>query len=122
MMAIVLKFLGPLAPYLAAGGAAAGLLLYVMVLRHELADATTANAALGATNQADAAALAAGQKQQAAMGVALQRLDAQSQADRMATRRIATAITASSPGENGQVAPVLAQTLDSLRALQGGAP
>jgi hypothetical protein len=122
MIAILLKFLGPLAPYLAAGAAVLGLLAYVAWLRHDLAAANAANTVLQQTNQADTLAMAAYQKQQATMNAALDTLDTQTLARESATSNITSAITAAAPGDNGLVAPVLTKTLDSLRTLQASTP
>jgi len=122
MLTYVLKFLGPIAPYLAVGGAAAALLLYVSVLRHELAAAQVANATLRATNQADAAAIAADEKQQQMTNDALDTLDVKTRQTQAAADGVITQIAGAQAQDNGPVAPVLAKTLDSLRALQGSAP
>lgn len=122
MTAILLKFLGPIAPYLAAGALVLGLLGYVAWLRHDLAAATAANTVLELTNQADTVAIAAYQKQQAAMNAALQTLDTQTQTTDSAAAQISTSITAALPGDNGAVAPVLSKALASLSALQASMP
>lgn len=122
MPAFILKILGPLAPYLAATAGVLGLLLYVSHLRHELATAQMANQALQAVNAQDAAAIAAGQKQQAAMNAALDTLGARTVALDMGADAIQQKIIAAPPGDNAPVAPVLARALDALRALQSKTP
>ena len=122
MIAIILKILRPIAPYLAAGAAVISLLLYITLLRHDLAAANAANTVLEQTNQADTAAIAAYQKQQATMNAALDTLDTQTLATDFATSHIAAAITAAPSSDNAPIAPVLSKTLDSLRVLQANTP
>ncbi len=122
MAATLLSILRPLAPYLAAVGILLAGGVYIVVLRHELQTADQKNLTLAAVNAEDVAAIASYKAQQAKWNTALQALDAQTLASRTATQTIVTNIDAASKGEDGPVAPVLAKTLDSLRALQGGAP
>jgi hypothetical protein len=122
MPAILLKILGPLVPYLVAGGIALAGLLYVTILRHDLAAATQANQVLAQQNAENVAAIASYQAQQAKWTESLQALDAQTLATDTATSRISEKISLAPPGDDGSVAPVLSQALDSLRALQGNAP
>jgi hypothetical protein len=118
----LLKFLGPLVPYLAGAGALLGAVLYAVTLRHDLATATLKNAALAQANQADSAAIASYQAQQASWNAAMDRLNTQSLAAAAATGRIMNGIAAAPAADDAPVAPVLAQALAGLRALQGGTP
>jgi hypothetical protein len=122
MPAILLKILGPLVPYLVAGGVVLAGLLYVTILRHDLAAATQANQVLAQQNAENVAAIASYHAQQAKWTESLQALDAQTLATNTATSRISEKISLAPPGDDGPVAPVLSQALDSLRALQGSAP
>jgi len=122
MPAILLKFLGPAAPYLAIAGALLGVVLYVFTLRHELTSANDKNIALEQANQANAAAIAAYKTEQANDAAALAALDAQTLKTSTATGSIMDSINAAPAGNDAPVAPVLAQALSSLRSLQGGAP
>jgi hypothetical protein len=122
MPAILLKFLGPAAPYLAIAGALLGVAFYIFTLRHELAAADDKNIALQQANQANAAAIAAYKTAQANDAASLAALDAQTLKTNTATGRIMDSINAAEPGNDAPVAPVLAQALGSLRALHGGAP
>jgi hypothetical protein len=122
MPAILLKILGPLVPYLVAGGAVLAGLLYVVILRQDLAAATQANQALAQQNAENVAAIASYQAQQAKWTESLQALDAQTLATNTAASRISEKISLAPPADDGPVAPVLSQALDNLRALQGGAP
>jgi len=122
MLAAILKCLGPFAPYIAGAAALSGLLLYITVLRHDLATETARNTALQQANQADVAAIAAYQKEEATMNAALDTLGVQTAATEAATSHIDTDILSATPADNAPVAPVLASTLDRLRALQAGTP
>ncbi len=122
MMVFLLKCFGPIAPYLAAAVAALGLGLYITFLRHEVVSATQRSQGLMLINQADAAAIAADQRREAALNAALDAMDQQIAAGDEAVGKINAAISDASPVENAPVAPVLAQTLDRLRALQASAP
>jgi hypothetical protein len=122
MPAILFKFLGPFAPYLAAAGALLGAALYVMTLRQDLTNANQKNMALAQANQADTAAIADYKAQQASWNTALNKLDAQTIAASTATAHIVDSITAAPAGDDAPVAPVLSHALDSLRAVQGASP
>lgn len=122
MMVFLVKYLGPVAPYLAAAAAMLGLLLYITILRHEVASATQKSQALMQINEADAAAITADQQRQAALNVALDTMDRQIVAGDDGAGKIDAAIRDASPAQNAPVAPVLAQTLDRLRVLQASAP
>ncbi len=122
MAATLLSFLRPLAPYLAAAGLLLAGSFTIVILRHELQAANQKNITLAAVNAENAAAIASYKVQQAKWNTALQALDAQTLASRTATQHIAMNIDTAPKGEDGPVAPVLAKTLDSLRALQGDAP
>ncbi len=122
MPAILLKFLGPAAPYLAIAAVFVGIGLYVVTLRHELTSANDKNIALEQANQANAAAIAAYKTAQANDAASLAALDAQTLKTSAATGRIMDSINGAPAGNDAPVAPVLTQALNSLRALQGATP
>jgi hypothetical protein len=122
MTLILLKFLRPIAPYLAAAALLLAAVLYVATLRHDLAVAKYKNVTLTALNAANAAAIADYKTQQAKWNSALDTLDAQTLEANTATGRIVAKINADPTSSDGPVAPVLSEALDSLRALQGDAP
>ena len=122
MPAILLKLLRPVLPYLLAAAAALGLVAYIISLRHNLASENQKNALLTADNQADLAAIAAYRAQQSRYEAALATLDAQTLATNTSATRLSDTIAAAPTSDDGPVAPVLARTLNGLRALQGGAP
>jgi hypothetical protein len=121
MPAFLVKFLTPLAPYLAAGF----LLLFAAAstihLRHELTKAASANAALVETNQANAAALAAYQAQNVKFNAALDTLGAQTLDRQAATAEIYQRIDAAPAAADAPVAPVLAQALADIAKMQAAA-
>ncbi len=119
MPAIILKFLMPLAPYLAAAAVLLGGFFYVEHLRNDLASANAANATLAQTNQANAAAIASYQAQQQKWNAALDALDAQSLATTNATGQILGNISAQPASADAPVAPVLAGALADIAKLQG---
>jgi hypothetical protein len=119
MPAIILKFLTPLAPYLAAAAVLLGGFLYVEHLRNDLAYANAANAALAQTNQANAAAIVSYQAQQQKWNAALDALDAQSLQTANATGQILGNIAAQPASADAPVAPVLAGSLADIAKLQG---
>jgi hypothetical protein len=122
MTAIILKLLKPAAPYLAAAFLFLALVLYVATLRHELAVADQKNLTLAAQNAANLAAIADYKAQQAKWNDALETLDAQTLNTDTQTGKIITNINTAPSGDDAPVAPVLAEALDGLRALQGNAP
>ncbi len=122
MTAILLKFLKPALPYLLAAAAALGMIFYIASLRHHLAVESQKNILLAADNQADLAAIAAYKTQQAKYVSALAALDAQTQATNSSVDHITNTIAAAPATDDAPVAPVLAQALAGLRALQGSAP
>ncbi|MDE8345618.1 MAG: hypothetical protein POH28_05505, partial [Acidocella sp.] len=77
MMVFLMKLLGPLAPYLGAALAVAGLCLYVTMLRHEAISAVQKSQALMQINEADAASIAAEQQRVAALDASLTVMDRQ---------------------------------------------
>jgi hypothetical protein len=119
MPAIILKFLTPLLPYLAAAAVLLGGFFYVEHLRNDLASAKAANAALAQTNQANAAAIASYQAQQQKWNAELDALDAQSIATSNATGQILGNIAAQPASADAPVAPVLAGALADITKLQG---
>jgi len=119
LSAIILKFLTPLAPYLAAAVVLLAGFLYVAHLRADLASANAANAALIQTNQQNAAAIAAYQTQEQKWNDALDTLDAQSQETSTVTGQIFGNIAAQPASADAPVAPVLAGALADIAKLQG---
>ncbi len=119
MPAIILKFLTPFLPYIAAASVLLGGYLYVEHLRSDLASVTAANAALTQTNQANAAAIASYQAQEQKWNAALDTLDAQSLATSTATGQILGNIAAQPASADAPVAPVLAGALADIAKLQG---
>lgn len=122
MTAILFKLLRPALPYLIVAAAILGAIIYVAMLRHELAAADQKNVVLAADNQADLAAITAYKAQQAKWNAALSTLDARALASNAAAEHIVDGISAAPAADDAPVAPVLAQALDGLRALQGDAP
>jgi hypothetical protein len=122
MVTLALKFLRPIAPYLAAVALLLAAVLYVATLRHDLAVAKDKNITLAALNAANAAAIADYKTQQAKWNSALDTLDAQTLDANTAAGRIVAKINAGPASSDGPVAPVLTEALNSLRALQGDAP
>lgn len=122
MTAILVKFLAPLAPYLAAAFLFMAGAAYVGHLRYEVASARMANALLQQTNQANVAAIAAYQLQSVRWNTALDTLGAHTLANGRALNIIDDHIAAQPPAADAPVAPVLAQALIEIGKLQGGAP
>ena len=118
----LLRVFKPLLPYLIAVVAVVAVLSYVTMLRRDLAAEHGKNIALTLDNQADVAAIAAYKAQAAKWSTALAALDARTLGRSTSIARITDRIGAAPSGDDAPVAPVLAQALDSLRALQGGAP
>ena len=119
MPAIILKFLTPILPYLAAAAVLLGAFLYVEHLRADLASANAANVALTQTNQQNAAAIASYQAQEQKWNDALDTLDAQNLATSTATGQILGTIAAQPASADAPVAPVLAGALADIAKLQG---
>jgi DNA integrity scanning protein DisA with diadenylate cyclase activity len=119
MSALVLKFLKPLAPYIAAAIIFIICVLYVLNLRHNLAAANTANAILVQTNQANLAAIADYKAQEQQWSTALAALDAQNLVTNTGVNRIIGNITNAPSSADAPVAPVLAQALADISKLQG---
>jgi len=119
MSALILKYLSPLAPYLAAAAVLCLGFFYVAHLRADLAAANAANTVLQQTNQANAAAIAAYQAQEQKWNDALDTLDAQGQATSTATSQILGNIAAQPASADAPVAPVLAGALADIAKLQG---
>jgi hypothetical protein len=122
MTVLLLKFLRPIAPYLAAFALLLAAVIYVATLRHDLTVAKDKNITLAALNAANAAAIADYKTQQAKWNGALDTLDAQTLNTNTATGQIIAKINAGPASSDGPVAPVLTEALDSLRTLQGTAP
>ena len=73
---VLLKVLKPVLPYLIGIAVVFGVVVYVMVLRHDLAAENVKNVALAQDNQADVAAITAYKAQAVKWSVALAALDA----------------------------------------------
>jgi cellobiose-specific phosphotransferase system component IIC len=119
MSAIVLKFLEPLAPYIAAAVIFITCVLYVLGLRHDLAAANTANAILVQTNQANLAAISNYKTQEQQWSTAQSALEAQSLVTNTGVNRIIGNISSAPASADAPVAPVLAQALADISRLQG---
>lgn len=121
MQALLIKFLQPLAPYLAAGFIIIVGGAYTLHLHHALETAALANAELAQTNQANAAAIAAYQAQSVKWNAALDTLGAQTLDRAHATAEIYQRIDTQPAAADAPVAPVLAQALADITKLQAGA-
>lgn len=118
----LLRLLKPVLPYLLAAAAVVSLIIYIGLLRHDLAAENTKNTELALDNQADLAAISAYKAQAAKWSVALAALDARTMNRNMSTTRIIDRIGSAVATDDAPVAPVLAQALDGLRTLQSAAP
>ena len=120
--ALLLRILKPVLPYLVVAAVVAASLLYVSTIRGDLRAANAKNVALTQNNQADVVAIAAYKAQAIRWTTALAAMDARTSARNTSVVRIYDKIGGAAAGDDGSVAPVLTQALDSLRALQGTAP
>lgn len=121
IFALLKPMLGKLAPYLIMAGAAGAAWLYISHLRNEVAVAQANNAVLQSTVANDAKQMKIIDAERQMADRVLVQTYQDSQKRRVEVRTIYRSIHAAPAGQNGPVAPVLANTLAKLRAAQGGA-